>query len=305
MAERTYCSEVAKAGNVSPVGTAVQVDLWLLIEYSRPWKPKAVEDNELSAEVVSRLMALPEAAHALGRRLRVQFIKQSTSDHRDKPYVIVVDGRVAGPRAVRGELKSFTDLLLLDAEGLCALSLPDNFAPAPLLEPQYLVCTNGQRDLCCARFGLPLYEALRMEFGDAIWQTTHIGGHRYAPNLLCLPSGLVYGFVAPETGVDFVRDIEAGRVHADQLRGRSCYSKEIQAAETFLRREHATVDIQSMQITAQTEVDCHVAFVGDVNGQIANGQIVVQRESLPPAIASCGGEAKPDMQFTLQSIEYS
>ena len=63
--------------------------------------------------------------------------------------------------------------------------------------PQYFVCTNGQRDLCCARFGLPTYAALRERVGERVWQTTHVGGHRFAPNVLTLPQAALYGRVQP------------------------------------------------------------------------------------------------------------
>ena len=41
--------------------------------------------------------------------------------------------------------------------------------------------TNGQRD------GLPAHARLRELVGAPAWQTTHIGGHRFAPNVLVLP----------------------------------------------------------------------------------------------------------------------
>jgi hypothetical protein len=62
-----------------------------------------------------------------------------------------------------------------------------------------LVCTNGRRDLCCARFGTPVYNYLKNEEpgfpGLRAWQSTHMGGHRFAANLLWLPQGVLYGRV--------------------------------------------------------------------------------------------------------------
>ena len=48
--------------------------------------------------------------------------------------------------------------------------------PAPLL----LVCTHGRRDACCAQFGRPTAMALARRYGTAVWETTHVGGDRFA-----------------------------------------------------------------------------------------------------------------------------
>lgn len=67
-----------------------------------------------------------------------------------------------------------------------------------------LVCTHGSHDVCCGRFGYPLYEKLRREYAAAsegklrVWRTSHIGGHRFAPNLIDLPEGRYWGRMGPE-----------------------------------------------------------------------------------------------------------
>ena len=100
--------------------------------------------------------------------------------------------------------------------------------------PQYFVCTNGQRDVCCARFGLPTYAALRERVGGRAWQTTHLGGHRFAPNVLTLPQAALYGRVQPADTDEFVDAVERNGLAAKWLRGRTRYSPEVQAAEAAL-----------------------------------------------------------------------
>ena len=57
----------------------------------------------------------------------------------------------------------------------------------------YLVCTNGNRDKCCAKFGQPVYEQVARDVGESAWQTTHIGGHRFAATIMLLPTGDMFG----------------------------------------------------------------------------------------------------------------
>ena len=167
-------------------------------------------------------------------------------------------------------------------------------------EEIYLVCTNGQRDLCCARFGLPLFEALAFEFGQRIWQTTHIGGHRYAPNLVALPSGMVYGYVDPEDGVSLVNEHDAGLIRAANLRGRSAYPPAGQASEAFVRLAQNLShidDYRHLEVTShpsESGTQHNVAFTGKVDGQIC------LKESLSaPELASCGAQPKPTKQFSI------
>jgi len=60
------------------------------------------------------------------------------------------------------------------------------------------VCTHGSRDLCCSRFGIPIYQALRKRAEQSggrlrVWRTSHIGGHRFAPTLIEMPVGRYWG----------------------------------------------------------------------------------------------------------------
>lgn len=77
---------------------------------------------------------------------------------------------------------------------------------AAYLEPteqvrDVMVCTHTQVDLACGRFGTPLYRQLRQDYGSEslrIWQSTHFGGHQFAPTLLDLPIGQFWGHLEPE-----------------------------------------------------------------------------------------------------------
>jgi (2Fe-2S) ferredoxin len=69
----------------------------------------------------------------------------------------------------------------------------------PVRAPIILCCTHGQRDRCCALFGVALATELRARAGDAveIREASHLGGDRFAPTVLVLPSGHMYGHLEP------------------------------------------------------------------------------------------------------------
>ena len=67
---------------------------------------------------------------------------------------------------------------------------PPALPGAAAAEPVLLVCTNGRRDVCCAVRGRPVaLEAARRRPG-AVWESSHTGGHRFAPTGVLLPHGV-------------------------------------------------------------------------------------------------------------------
>jgi Sucrase/ferredoxin-like len=113
-----------------------------------------------------------------------------------------------------------------DAGSLCdqLAGLPDGEVPSfgvPETEPLYLVCTHGRRDVCCARFGVPLARALSAAHPAQVWETTHVGGHRYAANLVLLPHGLYYGPVDQASATAAINAYGRGEIAPARYRGRA------------------------------------------------------------------------------------
>ena len=225
MSDREYCSDLCLAAGEPMLGTAPRVDVWLLLEYAPAWRRKALADNDLSASVREWLAAQVEGLEALGLTTRPQFVRRPEIDTDRTTLFVARFGALH-----RFESVGYDAIRTLDLTREATLA--ERFARVDA--PQYFVCTNGQRDLCCARYGLPAYRELRTLVGGRAWQTTHVGGHRFAPNVVVLPQGVLYGRVRPEDVPEFVADVEAGRVAKSHVRGRSAFPPEAQAAEALL-----------------------------------------------------------------------
>ncbi len=103
-----------------------------------------------------------------------------------------------------------------------------------------LVCTNAKRDACCALLGRALSGRLAEDAEtdpDAVWESDHLGGHRFAPTAVVLPSGYVHGRLDGPAARAVLREAAAGRVDIQHCRGRSTWSRPGQAAELALRAE--------------------------------------------------------------------
>jgi hypothetical protein len=102
---------------------------------------------------------------------------------------------------------------------------------APVSEPVFLVCGHAQRNACCARLGGPLAVGLAARYPGRVFQTTHVGGHRFAANLVILPHGLYYGPVDLPLATAAIAAYERGAVEPRRYRGRAGQPPAVQEAE--------------------------------------------------------------------------
>jgi hypothetical protein len=97
-----------------------------------------------------------------------------------------------------------------------------------------VVCTNGKRDACCAKYGLETYNALTADAPFEVWQSTHITGHRYAATGIAFPAGVYYGRMNGASAA--IREaVGAGRIALPYYRGRAHHSRPAQIADALLR----------------------------------------------------------------------
>ncbi len=278
-----YCS--LQSPDLPMAGTSDHVDLWLMLEYVPSWSAKVLEDNALSPATRYWLDQQIEALSAGGLRVRPQFIRQPEYDRASTKCFIASQ---TATWQLEGQGYEFLQALDLRA----VLSAPEQHATA-VVQPQYFVCMNGQRDVCCARFGRPLYSALRERLGERVWQVSHLGGHRFAPNVLCLPQGAMYGRVSPDAVDSFLAKTEAKTLDFQYLRGTSWYPKAAQAAEIFAEKQALRLHTVSEQ-GRQTMVGFETATAGEILKVT-----VEQADQAVMALASCkDSEAKPVYPFS-------
>ncbi len=96
--------------------------------------------------------------------------------------------------------------------------------------PAYLVCAHGSHDACCAVRGRPVAAALTRLRPDDVWECSHVGGDRFAANILVVPSGVLYGAVRVEELPALVAATDSGEVLSQPLRGKIGLAPEVQAA---------------------------------------------------------------------------
>jgi hypothetical protein len=232
---RPFCAEVARAHGEPLAATASRVEHWLVLEYRGLWARDALEGSTLTPDLRARLGELL----AVSERSRLLFARRPRRPHEE--LLGWVARSTEGHEALRRvRLGGYDDLLGLD---------PGRDGE-DVEHPLFLVCTHGKHDRCCARYGRPLYEALCDVLDDEwIWQCTHLGGDRFAGNLLVLPWGLYFGRVEPADTVELVEEVLSGRIPLDLYRGRSSHPFPAQAAERAVREATGLCGIDDVRLT--------------------------------------------------------
>ncbi|MBF5082942.1 sucrase ferredoxin [Quadrisphaera sp. INWT6] len=218
------------------LGTASPTRGYLLVEEPGPWGPGGVPTSRLGDAATA---ALKEAATGMGAKLllvrrpgtSVLRAGPSNAPGFDDQRVLMRVSVRRGRERVLARSCAAADVVetARSREGWHDLDTSDG---GPLL-----VCTHGRKDWCCARRGRPLAAALAELAPQRVWECSHLGGDRFAANLLSLPTGWTYGRVDVDDAASVVAETAAGRVVPSLLRGRSCDAMVVQAADVLARQE--------------------------------------------------------------------
>jgi hypothetical protein len=256
-------------------GTASTFRRFLLVEFPGPWGVDALRDSRLPNDAAADLRA-----RARPHGIRVLLIRRhgrSTVTGRMRVFAAYADPST--PWAETADIDGPERLADLDLDALAAgRSLGLDRWEAPL----FLTCTHGRHDVCCAELGRPVARALFFSHPDEAWEVSHIGGDRFAANVLVLPHGLYYGRLAPESAARMAVWHHEGRLDLEHLRGRSGYPWVVQAAEIFLRQQLGVDGISDLRPLGTSVADDLHTVRFEVGGQawavvVRRGQAPVQR----------------------------
>ncbi|GAA1476994.1 sucrase ferredoxin [Nocardioides aestuarii] len=220
-------------------GTASQVRAFLLVEEPGPWGVDALTDSRLEVGA-----ALKQAAAAAGVRPLLAR-RHGRSDVAAGRRVFAAWAHPHQPWLETAVVERDDDLLSLD---LAALGRGDSPGLMPSDAPVIAVCTHGRHDACCAERGRPASAALAQAHPEESWQVSHIGGDRFAGNLVVLPHGLYYGRIDPTSALTVAGAHLAGHVDLDHLRGRSGWAMPVQAAEIAVRRRLGETRLDAVRL---------------------------------------------------------
>ena len=299
---RFFCSELSRRSAETTFGTASVGAVWFLLEYPHGWGAHALRDSALSDGVKKFFTdALSSIKHS-----RLLFIKTDRARRDQAMNFFVVRCRERGAYAVRLRLEDYEQARELD---LASIARAENLRDGVFTrEPLYLVCTHGRRDKCCAKFGFLVYNAMRGFAGDAVWQSSHVGGDRFAANILCFPHGLFYAHADEEAARRVVAEYRERRVVNEKFRGRACYSHVLQAAEVFVRAESGVAGVEDLRFVSSERAGAaswRVKFSEAARARVHEARVRRHMSDFRNPITCHSAEASHVPQFRLEDYRFA
>jgi hypothetical protein len=254
------CAASAERRGDVLAASAPPAERWLLIECRRPWPQDALAAlhrrpearahqsgvRHLSGGDAADDLATEVSRFCAALRCRPALIRRYGRIDRAVPRRWAMVDSSLGDQSVRwGEMP--TDEYLLEV-----LAGRDQGSPSD--EPIYLICTHGRHDPCCAVRGRTTAAALAAVHPDRTWECSHVGGDRFAANVVLLPHGLFYGHVPPTRAAEVVSRYDEGLVVPDLLRGVGALPPQVQAAQHFARAAGRSLKVDSLRPIAVQEL---------------------------------------------------
>ena len=294
-----FCCEYSVEVGEQLFATAPRADVWLALEYTFPWKKDAFAESELTTPVKQQI----DAYLAAIPRSRLQLIRQPAGGSTTGAALYIAISGDQQAVLYKIHLNSYDDLLTLDVPGIA--SGDPTYDHYKIDRPIFLICANGKRDISCAKYGRPVYDSLSKLTGESAWQTTHLGGHRFAATVAILPHGLCFGRVPENQTETLMNEFRQGRICLDLFRGRSCYDEPVQAADYFLREQTNTQGLFELRLVDASNDGSNwlITFESAANG--AKYAVALSQYLSEFAIIknSSDPQGKPGPQFKLKHIK--
>ncbi|MET0146355.1 MAG: sucrase ferredoxin [Ilumatobacteraceae bacterium] len=291
MADRFECSVASRERDEPVAATASQVSSWLLVEVNGPWGRDAIGHSELGphAPAIWRQAIRRQGVRVIA--VRRHLVRHHEDEHDGHRLVHISAPRPGGPAGVasRRVVEDLHDVVSATASLADGHGVDDEWTPDP--ERYVLVCTNGRHDACCATFGRPLVRALRdSRWGDEVWECSHIGGDRFAGNVVLLPDSLYFGHCDAADAERILAAHDDGRLDLANFRGRSTFRLAEQAAEHYVRVESGLDGLAAVQ-SVEPLGDGRIRVLVDAADHVATYVVTIERTTAPSSSPlTCKGD---------------
>ena len=247
------CSTNSQDRGDTMAGTAPPASRVLIVHQPGPWGTRGLVQSRCDPQVAHRIDA---AAAAAGMRLQtIRRVGKHEVGRPERGYLWGIADTAPGAASITwweaDDLSEVADRLEAGAP----------FAPPIEVEtaPLFLICAHGKHDPCCALLGRPVARTLHEARPGRVWETTHLGGDRFAANMLVLPSGDLYGRVPPALAPEIAARAEAGDVVPKFMRGRIGLSPIAQAALIYAHTALGIFKRDALRVLSAEKVDRHRA----------------------------------------------
>ncbi|MDO4911742.1 MAG: sucrase ferredoxin [Corynebacterium sp.] len=274
------CSDLSALTPEPLPGSARTAGMFVCLEFLHGWGHDVLDGEALGEELSAALKA--KLAPVKGA---LQLIRKPgrAGQHRQTRRAYLIWPELAIAEAY--ETESPEDILDLDFSGP-----GKNPGGVEVTEPFLLMCTHGKRDKCCATKGRPIAAAMQACFyGDEVWESSHVKGHRFAPAAILMPWGYSYGRLSAGEYIDVVKEARQGRLVTKGNRGRAIYGAGAEAAELAV----AAISQEPIGSLQVSEISPELFRVESTAPAGRTWQVSLEWRTVEGVVASCGKAPKP------------
>lgn len=287
------CSDRSRERRDPLAGTGGYGERWLLVEIDGAWGRHAFLDSRLDPAIGRAVVARAEAAGIRPVAIR-PFGRRADERRAQASWRWALADSRPGSEGIRwGRVDDPAELMDVPLDGSAGTSSDERIA---------LVCTHARHDRCCAVRGRPVAQILWAAYPDRVWESSHVGGDRFAATMVLLPHGLYYGRVPPDDAVAIVDAYDEGVVVEEFYRGRSSLTNVAQAAQSYARRATGDMRIGSFAPIHQHRSDAD-GWVVELDGGDAVLRVSVRETRSAPLLSTCGATVPASVrEFELASL---
>lgn len=192
-----FCAEESCNVKEDPIGCALNRQYYVLLEFPPPWTSDPLDSKALSDQLKALNAAINEEVELF---LRLVFIYNPKYYHQGYNRLIIYYHQEENLSVYLK--KEFVLSDINDAVPIIEKCIKGEALESENTDIQtrdFLICTHGSHDKCCAKYGNPFFRQALATVEDLslshvrVWQSSHFGGHRFAPTMIDLPEARYYG----------------------------------------------------------------------------------------------------------------
>ncbi|BAY10170.1 sucrase ferredoxin [Calothrix sp. NIES-2098] len=200
--KHSFCALESRYVGEDPIANAYNFDFFVMIECPTPWRKQAFN----SKQVPENLRSLVDEFNDSNLTVEFLLIYNEQLQQPNTTRVLIFRkpiGFAQGYSQYEFSLSDITEVAPIIKQCLTDNNL-DKYSQESTIRDIF-ICTHGSQDKCCARFGNPFYRQAKKIVQDLgmdsvrVWQSSHFGGHRFAPTAIDFPEARYYAWLDSES----------------------------------------------------------------------------------------------------------
>jgi len=261
MSDLNYCSVLTRKSCEPLAGTAPFANHFVFISWPKKyWQYEALEAKGGFPQGLKKWM---KAQSEVNGKISIRLASRAGMSH-DKVEIFIYPEKYCYSNVLPSQIPAVLESYFRDG-------ITGAFSPTPIEEDQIFICTHGRHDKCCAKFGQELADKMRYHVSKQktaveVWESSHLGGHRFAATMIDFPSGRAYGQLSPDEVPNYLASRKVAPVYGAAYRGSVFLTGLEQVAEAhvlhfcFMREWYCLPQIRKLEKLTKEKFRCLAVF---------------------------------------------